>query len=280
MKAERRHELQANALAKTIDRAPQLLEQYGGKIAFFAVAALVLVGLLYFRSSTLRAGEQMAAQGLVNARSLINDLRNQAQQSADPQTRDEVATQAVQALDAAASSDDPAMVANALVTKGDLYWLLATTAPAEAPSTQPASGFAPQPQDHLKSAEQVYTTVLEKYSGQPLPAASARFGLAAIAENRGEWDAAKRQYDAVLADAKTPQVLKDYAEKRLQTLPELQQPIFMAEAKPAEAPVQVIKVTPGEGAVQLDPTSEEFKAAAAGAAAADDAAPTTAPSQP
>jgi hypothetical protein len=75
----------------------------------------------------------------------------------------------------------------------------------------------------------------------PVPAVvSARFGLAAVAENRGEWDKAREHYQKVVDDGAVPQPFKDQAAARVKALEKISKPVLLggpatkeAEADPA-----------------------------------------------
>ena len=75
----------------------------------------------------------------------------------------------------------------------------------------------------------------------PSPAISRRFGahslgLAAVAEERGDWDAAKRNYEAVVNDSNVPTALKDYAKQREDMLADLRKKPFLGTAAVSPSP--------------------------------------------
>src|SRR5215208_4025338 len=74
MKAQRRHELQENELAKVIKKAPGFWQESGGKFLAFCVALLVIVILIRYRISSNREAGQQAVQSLASARSAISEL--------------------------------------------------------------------------------------------------------------------------------------------------------------------------------------------------------------
>jgi hypothetical protein len=63
-------------------------------------------------------------------------------------------------------------------------------------------------------------------------------GLAAVAENRRQWDAAREQYQKVLDDAATPKPLKDLAAASISRLEMIRKPPLLAP--PATAPTTSI----------------------------------------
>jgi hypothetical protein len=52
-------------------------------------------------------------------------------------------------------------------------------------------------QDALNRAQAAFDRILKEFPEQTLAVGSAKIGLALIAENRGEWDSAKKQYEAI-----------------------------------------------------------------------------------
>jgi hypothetical protein len=109
-----------------------------------------------------------------------------------------------------------------------LNWILANLPDLPGAATQPALKIARDPAELLKAAEDAYQTVLTKYADQQHAAVAAHFGLAAIAENRGNWDVAKKEYEIIASMKNVPQAYLEQARIRLQKLPELEQPVMIA----------------------------------------------------
>src|SRR5215207_478363 len=74
MKAQRRHELQENELAKVIKRAPNFWQESGGKFLAVCVAITIIVVLIRFRISSNREGAVQATENLATARTVIDEL--------------------------------------------------------------------------------------------------------------------------------------------------------------------------------------------------------------
>jgi hypothetical protein len=100
----------------------------------------------------------------------------------------------------------------------------------------------------LETASEAYRTVIGNYGDQRYAAIAARFGLAAIAENRGDFDAAKQQYDQIALDTKDMPAYQQMASRRLNMLSEIRnKPMFgtpttlpsMAELMPTTIPMGV-----------------------------------------
>jgi hypothetical protein len=64
---------------------------------------------------------------------------------------------------------------------------------------------------------------------------TARFSLAAIAENRAQWDNAREYYQQILSDPRTPAQFKTLAQDDLESLKNLEKPAYLAP--PATVPV-------------------------------------------
>ena len=233
MKGRRRHELQENELAKVIKKAPTFWQEFGGRGLLFAVAILAIALLIRYRISSSRAATASAVENLNNARESISQLQNSVRFQLPPL---ELATQrrtifsdAGQALEQATNlADDAKLQAEAHLARGDLNWTLANLPELPGAATQPSLKIARDPAELLKAAEDAYQTVLSKYADQQHAAIAAHFGLAAIAENRSQWDAAKKEYEAVATMKNVPQAYLEQARIRLQKLPELQQPVTIA----------------------------------------------------
>ena len=269
MKSERRHELKTNALARGLG-SPETLRRHGSKVLLAVIVILlIIVWVRQRRSSTAERTIQIAA-ALTEARQLIDNLKELGNFAASPQdmaTNRQAWTVRVESLlEQVAESDDPAVRAEGLVARGDLYWALANIPELPGAATQPLLRAERPAEEYLAQAEQAYQNVVASPEEAPRSSVvTARLGLAAVAENRGDWDGATRQYQALIDDAATPQPMKDLAEARLRILPQLRRPIRLAEAR---------KVTPSTNSL------EGFLPEGSSAPSTRVSASTTAPSSP
>ena len=143
----------------------------------------------------------------------------------DPQER-------VSRLEALAKQDDDKHVgAMAQVALGDTYAGRAIF----------AQGGADR-KSLTDNAADCYRQVITRFPGELLAVAKVRIGLARLAENRGDFEAAKAEYEAV------------------RQMPELQgQPVLLAaarglrEAKALTQPVRMVASLPAESPVQTHP---------------------------
>lgn len=238
MKAERRHDLETNDLAKKIIQAPDYFKLYGGRVALAVVAVVVVALLVNYRIRSKQANLAASQEGIGAARDAIVQLSAMNAMGGPSQEvavrRQQLISNAVQAIDTVNErSEDPKFLAQAQVLRGDLYWTVANLSELPGAATQPALAVEPKAEDALGQAEGAYKRVLDSYADQTLPAVTARFGLAAIAENRGKWDDARRQYDTLAADANVPAVYKTQAQTRIRLLSQLQKGVYVATTQPA-----------------------------------------------
>src|SRR6476659_6737547 len=124
MKAERRHELKDNTLAKVITKAPNWWQDSGGKMLAGALALLLIVLLIRYRISSNREAAAKAADNLATARSLIEQIQQLSLfQMAPPQEiarrRKTFMNDASNAISEAMQlSEDRKVQAEALIAKG------------------------------------------------------------------------------------------------------------------------------------------------------------------
>jgi tetratricopeptide (TPR) repeat protein len=258
MKAERRHELQENELAKVIKKAPSFWQESGGKFLAFCVALVVIVVLVRYRISSNREAQAQAIDNISSARGAIAQLQ-QLRGVASIAPADLVSQQQRQLYNDANNlignaigiTDDRKVQAEALIAKADLNYALASMPPVQGAATQPILIIKP-PKELLETASEAYRTVIGNYGDQRYATIAARFGLAAIAENRGDFDAAKQQYDQIALDTKDMPAYQQMASRRLNMLAEIRnKPMFgtpttlpsMAELMPATLPVGVAAPT-------------------------------------
>lgn len=140
--------------------------------------------------------------------------------------------------------DDPAVRSLAYLRAGDLLLAQATnpqqettpteTTPEGEAATPPAATV--DPKAALDDAGRMYDQALAT-AQHDVYRFNARLGLAAVAETKGEWDAARQHYEAVRDGAREPfPLLAAQAENRLGLLDRLKAPLpFAPEPPPAAA---------------------------------------------
>ena len=241
MKAERRHELKTNTLDQGIRNLPEISREHGTKILVVVLAVLLVIFIVRQRVISNRESAARAAQGLDQARALINqldeavDMGMGASPTALAGVRKRVYDGATDALQIVLeSADDPRLLAEARLAQGDLNWKLANFPDLPGAQTQPVLQFPRNRQDLLKAAQDSYQNVAEDPAAPPESVRTARLGLAAVYENRREWDKARAEYQRLVNDAGVPGPFKNLAQERLNNLELVQRPPLFGA--PATAP--------------------------------------------
>jgi hypothetical protein len=283
MKAERRHELQDNDLQKVIKGLPTFWDVHGNRILIGIILVAVLVWAIRWRMSTGRESARRAQDAMAVAREGISELSSMDVLPGAPNVTANARSQRITDVRAALEvvnreTEDRPTQAEALVARGDLNWLIANMPELPGAATQPALRVDTAPEQALKTAEEAYNQVLSQYADQKIPVMSARFGLAAIAENRGDWDKARQLYGAVENDPSAAQGFKDQAKVRTELLKRMQHAIYIAPApQPATQPVPSVLRLPNGGAATQPAATPA--APAVQAAPASQAVPATGPAR-
>jgi hypothetical protein len=235
MKAQRRHELKTNTLAEAMAHLPQTGKRNLATAVTVILAGLLIGLLIRFR---LNAGQERlsrAADNLAVAREDIDSIKElvirMMSQPVDASLAQVPFSDALQRLDsvlADVGGSDPKLAAEALVARGDANWNMKEF---DAATTQPSAGQTPS--ELLSGAEAAYQQVIIAYPQQHFSASTAHFGLAAIAEDRHDWDAARKQYQAILDDADAGAIFQDVARQMLKSVDDLEHPPVIAPATQA-----------------------------------------------
>jgi len=230
MKAERRHELKTNSLISSLRLFPETIKQYQSQIALVVVLIALAIVLVRYRMSA-------AEQRLTEARESLSIASDDMQQlqnpifGLDPQIvmkkREDVFSEGLQQADDAfqkTPDSQATLKAQALILKGDFNFNMANLPELPGAATQPSLRPSESEDSLLSNASDAYTQVLQNYASEKFAVTAAHFGLAAVAENKGAWDAAKAQYQAVV-DGNAEAPYKALASARLTMLPQLAQPV-------------------------------------------------------
>jgi len=232
MKAERRHELKTNQLARSLETLPEKLSRHANKILFAVLVVLVLALLIRYRINSAENRRIAATQGLANVQAQLSELQF-APIDVGVRSRLKDVLDNLNDVDAAAT-DMPTVAAGALVARGDINLALAGQ---ELASSTPLADMDQTPADLLQAAQDAFQQVIDKYPDQTLNVASAHFGLAAVAEDQHDWDAARRQYQAVIDLQGIDPSVKKYAQSRIDFLKTLSKPVYLGQpVAPATAP--------------------------------------------
>ena len=234
MKAERRHELQTNELAKVITGAPSAYSRYGGRVLLVVIAAALVFVLVRYRITSSRESARLARENLAAARTVVSNLHFADLLNAPPSEaaslRRRWTAEATTALEEASRlSDEPQVLAEVLLARGDLNWALSTLTEIPGAATQPSLRMELTKEQLHSGAEESYNGVLNQYPDQTAAVVGARFGLAAVAENRGNWDEAKKHYQAIADNEQLAQAYRGQAKLRLERAPDWSQPVLIVE---------------------------------------------------
>lgn len=240
MKAERRHQLQENALARGLVHSPDFFRRYGSHLMLAVIAVLLLVVVVRWRWRGAQESAVTAASALSQARSLIEQIptapilvgqtRTESLSSFVGSLTDNAQRQIDLALEA---SDDVRVTSEAHLLQGDLNWALAALPEVPGSQSRPALALEKSDEQYLNAALDAYQKVLE--AGRPPEvAAAARLGLAAIAENRGDWNGARSHYQSLIDAADAPGPFKDQAQSRIEELAKIRQAPLIATTTTAD----------------------------------------------
>lgn len=235
MKAERRHELQTNELAKVITGAPSAYGRYGGRVLLVAVAAVLVFVLVRYRITASRESARMARENLTAARSIISNLHIADLLPAPPNEaaslRRRWTAEASTALEEAGRlSDEPQVLSEVLLARGDLNWALSTLTDVPGAATQPSLRMEETAEQLINGAAQSYTAILNQYPDETNAVVGAHFGLAGIAENRGNWDEARKHYQAIVDNPKIAEAFRGQAKLRIENAAQWSQPVLLVPA--------------------------------------------------
>jgi tetratricopeptide (TPR) repeat protein len=199
MKADRRHELQENTLAHVLTNFPIYAQAYGGRVLTVLAIIVMIFALVRYRNTTKLNQAALTRESLASARDAIRQI------------------------------DTLTGGMNSAAETANLPELPGAT-------TQPALALPEKRDDLLTKAAQAYESVLSTYPSQKNARASALLGLAAIAENQGKFDEAKKRYEEV-TNSDLASVYKTLAQLKLAILPEVSKPRRIVAATQAAEPM-------------------------------------------
>jgi hypothetical protein len=252
MKAERRHALKENDLVKLVEgggpkimQLPDLRRKFISRAAVAIAVICVIFLFIRMRMNTAETSLRQAQDDLNRAAQSVGGMRQASPGGTTPlsdqfiEFMQKSAEQANAALDRVASGTGNAkLLAQAGVLRGDMNFIMANIPPMPV-STTSTSRPAIDREMHLSLASSAYQDVVDKYTDQPIPVISARLGLAAIMENRGNFDEAKKNYESVLMYSEASPMFKRLAEAHIAQLPKLKLPLLAASinTSPTESPI-------------------------------------------
>jgi hypothetical protein len=263
MKSEHRHELKTNDLAKSLITFQDYLKHYGGRVAVGVVIAVLLVVLIFQRRASARKNELKLSGDLGFAREQIERLRptemfGQQRFGAKPSQMGNVRQILQEVREKAPESG---MQSEALILQGELAWTLANfpVGPGIDPSYKPEQ----EPAELLKQARDAYQQVVSQFGDQPIKVATARFGLAAVAEAERNFDEARKQYEAIKSMPDGWPRYKAVADDRLRNLEQLAKPVLIGQVPDKPEPPPFVPELPPTTATRAATTGAATTTAAA-----------------
>jgi hypothetical protein len=227
----------SEALSKDLDGFPGLLRRWGNTILTTVLVAASVVMLVRWRLASAEQARLALLNSLTNARSYVIQLHSENLPMMTPQYLASVRSEVTSRANAEISSvlnttNDPKLKSEALITRGDLYWQLANFPDLPGAATQPSLRSSEPREELLKKSADAYNEVLKSdaYAKQHDAMVSAHFGLAAIAENHGDWDTARRELELIANDSDALPVLSQQAKDQLEKLPEIETPLYLSPA--------------------------------------------------
>jgi len=232
MDSQRRHELKTNTLAEALAGVPNRGKQFATTF-IISVCGAILVGLLIrYRINASQQRAARAADNLAVAWDEINELKKMAFLQVDPSQPVELFKDVTSRLDLVTldvGDSNPTLSAEALLARGELDWDMAGLTAA---TTQPSLGMQSSA-ELLKGAQGAYSQVISGFPQQTFAVTTARLGLGAVAENQGDWQAARTQYHAIVDDAQSAETMKSMAKIMLTQVDQLQTPPIIGAPMPA-----------------------------------------------
>ena len=175
MKSERRHELQHNTLDTELSNMVTFFKSHWVKLVYgLLIVVLAVVGFRYYQRQHITKS--------LNYQTRYEQL---VMKSMDPATHQPELVAGFEEL--AEQTTTPYLAANSLLQLGKLFAIQSTLA-------APGKG-----EEASKDAAVKYKRVISEHTDLPEQTAAARMGLAALAENRGDYPAARKEYETILA---------------------------------------------------------------------------------
>ena len=218
--------LQESALGRTLLHAWAFARDNATWVLIIVVAAGALSYVLQLRRNGIEQSAAQARLALPEMQNAVDAVRQLAP-SAAMMSEDQLSEE-LNEIDAAFTSNlavaegganDDATRARSSRLVGDYNWYLATL-PTPMPATRPSGEYVEllPSEDRLADAEAAYTKVIDDYAADAAQQVAARMGLAAIAEENGDFDAARDHYQVLLDDDRTPEPFAEVARRQIDVL--------------------------------------------------------------
>ena len=224
MKSRRRHELQENVLGSEITKVVAFFRRRGNVIAWGALV-LALIGFVIVYAQRRSTASAARVHGQFD-KAMLDD-------TATPDERVQILRELID------QDDDRRIAAQAHVELGN-----------ELAARMLVAGPTIDPLEYKRLAEgatSYYLIVIRTFADQTLPVAEAHLGLGQLAETRGDFDAARMEYQIVLQNKDlSGYPVADRAQMSLDQLDEIARPVAMASTAPATQPTTAPTIQPGQ----------------------------------
>jgi tetratricopeptide (TPR) repeat protein len=234
-----------------MENLPVYARLYADRVLLVVVLILLVIVIIRWRINANVQREMQVANDLATARGSLERLEQFVPLGPPDQLaseRGQLIGEVTQGIDNVAnnSSDkDTQLRAQALVTRGNLYWTLANLPPISGAATQPLLALPKTSDEYLQSAQDSYQQVISSYPNEKDAVIAANFGLGAIDENRHQWADAQRIYEQI-ENSDADKMYKDLAGDRIKLLGEMEKPLFFGTltSRPTTAESQPLVFAP------------------------------------
>jgi len=235
MKSKRQEEPRKKTLSPQWQDWPEFFQQNASRILLGLTLVVLAVLIIRYRIASAQERQATARAAAVRARQDLQQLKQDMLFSSAPPERvaaerEQLAAQVLAELSEVlndSSDSDTTLRADAYTIRGDLYWTLANSPVFSEATTRPMLAMKEPPDTLLSEAEADYRHVVDQYPSQLMDWATAQFGLAAIAENRSNWDEAQKRLEEVENRSDAPDMLKSTAQIQTGLLERIRQPVLV-----------------------------------------------------
>ena len=238
MKIERRSDSPAPTQSQLSNQQPHpastWFNKYGTRLLLAVTLIVLAVAIVRYRIVSNERRVVEAQNALSRARTELETLQQTllTPSPGDPEPiamrRDQLFAQIISELgEVLADTGDgqPVLRAEHYATRGDLFWTLANSPTFPQATTRPALAMKASVADLLANAESDYRQVVDNYPKQVIAWITAEIGLAAIAENRHNWDEAAKRYHEIVERPDLSEGYRDMALQHIDYLSRIQKPV-------------------------------------------------------
>lgn len=216
MKSKRRHELQHNVLDAELGKVIAFIKRRGTHLAGGLLIVAVVVFVVVSLARSKRGDDEQRQTQFHQALEMGPGNR------LDEKRRLEIFKSLT------LQTSDKKLASLACVAAGDVYATMLAVGRMQMSDAEA--------REHADQAAEWYNKVIAEFGDHPVAVAKAHFGLAKLAENRGDLDAAREEYETIgLMEAPLAgQPLQLFARAGLNSIDDLAELVRMASTAPAD----------------------------------------------